>query len=230
MSGVGAVVFDWYNTLAAPNGDDFWVRIPEIIAAAGGTPVEQALHEWEAGHPLEHQEQSVSEARYREWQRHRFTRLLEQSGVSEPERSRVTAEIEHVRYTRGFTIFDDVRDVLAALRNPGLVVGICSNWDWDLDRHLHHNEIQDLVDFVVCSAVQGHRKPHLAIFDTVVSSAGRPRDQILFVGDNLFDDVGGAATAGLRPVHIDRHNSCQPSGHRHVPCIPELRPLLGMVG
>jgi hypothetical protein len=50
VSGVGAFVFDWYNTLAPPNGDDFWSRLPELITGAGGTPDAQALHDWDEGH------------------------------------------------------------------------------------------------------------------------------------------------------------------------------------
>lgn len=226
MDCVGAVVFDWYNTLAAPNTEDFWPRIPELITAAGGTHDEGALSEWVADHPLEHEDHSTSEVSYRAWQRRRFVRLLEQSGVPEPQRSRLAEDIERVRYTRAFSIFADVGEVLTTMREAGLVLGICSNWDWDLERHLRHNEIYDLADFVVCSAIHGYRKPHPAVFDAVAARAALPRQEIVFVGDSLSDDVRGAATAGLRPVHIDRDGSCQPAMHAEVPCVPDLRTLL----
>jgi putative hydrolase of the HAD superfamily len=111
-------------------------------------------------------------------------------------------------------------------------VGVCSNWDWDwdLDRQLRHNSVSDLLDFVVCSAIHGHRKPHPAIFTSVIAQAGLPPAQIVFVGDNLSDDVAGAAKAGLRPVHLARQGACQPSDHDGVPCLSDLDQLLDLLG
>lgn len=42
MRDCAVVVFDWYNTLAAPNPNDFWTRLPELISEAGGVPQEAA--------------------------------------------------------------------------------------------------------------------------------------------------------------------------------------------
>lgn len=230
VSEVGAIVFDWYNTLAAPNPDDFWSRLPELITGAGGRPDEQALHDWDVGHPTEHQEHSTSEAAYRAWQGRRLGHLLDQSGVPDPTRSTLLAEIEGLRYSRLFTVFPDVAAVLPELRDRGITVGICSNWDWDLDRQLQHNSLSSLVDFVVCSAVHGYRKPHPQIFASVAALAGRPADQIVFVGDNLSEDIAGSATAGFRPVHLARQGLCAPGDHEGVPCVRDLYQLLGLLG
>ncbi len=117
VSEVGAIVFDWYNTLAAPHPDDFWARLPELITSAGGIPEQQALHDWDAGHPIEHQNHSTSETTYLAWQGRRLERLLDQCGVPEPKRSQLLADIEGLRYTRLFTVFPDVATALrAALR------------------------------------------------------------------------------------------------------------------
>jgi putative hydrolase of the HAD superfamily len=140
------------------------------------------------------------------------------------------AEIEGLRYSRLFTVFPDVAALLSELRDRGITVGICSNWDWDLDRQLRHNSLNPLIDFVVCSAVCGYRKPHPEIFASVIALAGLPADQIVFVGDNLSDDIAGAATAGLRPVHVDRQGACQPGDHAEVPCLRDLDQVLDLVG
>jgi len=230
VSEVRAIVFDWYNTLAAPHPDDFWARLPELITGAGGTPDQQALHAWDVGHPTEHQEHSTSEADYRVWQARRLEHLLDQSGVPEPTRSQLLVEIEGLRYSRLFTVFPDVVAALSELRDRGITVGICSNWDWDLDRQLQHNSLSPLVDFVVCSAVHGYRKPHPEIFSSVIALAGLPADQIVFVGDNLSDDIAGAAAAGIRPVHVARQGLCPPNDHEGVPCVGDFGRLLDLLG
>ena len=230
VSEVAAVVFDWYNTLAAPHPDDFWAHLPELITSAGGTPDQQALHDWDSGHPIEHQEHSTSEATYRAWQGRRLERLFDQSGVPEHARSQLVADIDGLRYTRLFTVFPDVAPVLSQLRDRGITVGICSNWDWGLDRQLRHNSLSELVDFVVCSAIHGYRKPHPAIFASVIAQAGLPPDQIVFVGDNLSDDIAGAAKAGLRPVHIARQGLCPPGDHDGVPCLRDFDQLPDLLG
>ena len=229
MPDTQAVVFDFYNTLAAPHADDFWSRLPGLVAAAGGEMEGRALEDWERLQPEEHLEHSTSEAAYRAWQARRLEALLEQCGVPRAAHAGIVAEIEDVRYTRLFQVFPDVADVLADLRDRGLMVGICSNWDWDLERHLRHNRIHDLIDFFVCSAIHGHRKPHPAIFATVIDQAGVPAERIVFVGDSLSDDIAGSMRAGLRPVHIARHHACPPDGHDGVACLPDLHGLAALI-
>ena len=86
--------------------------------------------------------------------------MFARSGLDLPTRTRLLDHIDEVRYSRIFTVFPDVPAAIADLKRQGITVGICSNWDWDLDRHLAHNGIADLLDFVVCSAQVGYRKPH----------------------------------------------------------------------
>jgi putative hydrolase of the HAD superfamily len=171
---ISAVVFDWYCTLASPSNDDFWNRLPEFIVKAGGEPVEDALAEWDA-YPLEHPEYSSNEEIYRSWQRERLECLMDRCGVPKLAKSRLCAEIERSRYSRLFDVFPDVPAILAVLRDRGLVVGLCSNWDWDLERHLVHNQIRDLFDFIVVSASFGYRKPHPTILRPCWNGRTSPR-------------------------------------------------------
>jgi putative hydrolase of the HAD superfamily len=217
-----AVVFDWYATLAAPNPDDFWPQIPERITGAGGVVDPEALRAW-GDHPLLHREHSTDEPTYQRWERGRMDELFTRCGIGEPARSELIERIEEERYGRDFTVFDGVPEVLAELRERGLVVGLCSNWDWDLARHLRANRIDDRLDFVVCSAISGHRKPHPAIFDEVVRLAGVPADRIVFVGDNWSADVEGATAAGMRAVHVATGDPCADLDHGAVPCLADLR-------
>ena len=229
MDGIDVVVFDWYATLGAPNDEDFWPRIPELVVAAGGVVDHDALREWELGHPSLHEEESASEATYRQWQRDRLEHLFERCGMDAPARVELLDHIDELRYSRSFAVFDGVPDVLHELRRRGLTLGVCSNWDWGLERHLRANGIADLLAFVVCSAEVGRRKPHPTMFELVLGHAAVAPDRILFVGDNWAEDVGGATAAGMRTIHVATAMRCAVADHAAVPCIVDLAELLAMV-
>jgi putative hydrolase of the HAD superfamily len=222
---VSAVVFDWYATLAMPSPDDFWIRLADDIADAGGEPRAEVLTAWDVDHPVEHTEHSSDEAAYRAYQRRRLDAVFAGCGVAEPARTRLLDRIDDQRYTRDYDVFPDVRATLEGLRDRGVTVGICSNWDWDLDRHLARNDLVDLLDFVVCSAQLGYRKPHPAVFDAVLDRSGAPADEVVFVGDSWHDDVTGSRAAGLRPVHVVRAGRCPVADHDDVPCVADLKEL-----
>lgn len=227
---ITTVVLDWYATLAAPNPDDWWPRLGDMIRAAGGTPLPEVLARWEHGHPIDHPEHSASEASYRAWQRDRLATVLVASDVTEPARTELLDEIDTVRHTRVFDVYPDVVPTLAALRADGVAIGVCSNWDWDLDRHLARTGIDGLLDFAVCSAQVGTRKPSKQIFATVLDHAGERPDRVLFVGDSWRDDIDGATAVGMRGLHLVRTGDCSITPHGEVPCAPSLAAVLDLAG
>ena len=232
MPDIECVVFDWYATLAAPHPDDFWTRLPEIIEEAGGEASQDAIASW-GEYSLDHGEHSSSEVDYVAWQRRRLRELFERCDVPPGEVEGLVENVSEIRYSRRFTVFDDVPGVLEQLRTDGYRVGLCTNWDWDIECQLEHNAIAHLFDGVVCSAVVGYRKPHPAIFDVVVETMDVPPERILFVGDGLTADIEGATGAGFNPVHIARFDPCPPDTHDGVPCIrvlPQLCVERGSVG
>jgi len=215
---IEAIIFDWYGTLAAPSHEDFWNRMPEIIQGAGGKL--QGLTEWEAN-PLKHEAHSRSEDIYRAWQADRLSTLFQRCGIAEPGRSKLVEELSSVRYQRQFDVFPEVPHALRRLRDRGFRLGVCSNWDWDLERHLHRNEIHYLFDVIACSASVGFRKPHPRIFETVANRIGILPQSMLFVGDSWSDDVEGAMGAGFQPVHIAR-TGCPVADHLSARCVRDL--------
>jgi|RhiMethySRZTD1v2_1073278.scaffolds.fasta_scaffold47127_4 putative hydrolase of the HAD superfamily len=228
---ISAVVFDWYATLAKPNPDDFWTRLADEIADAGGHPRPDVLAAWEVEHPVEHTHHSTDEATYRAWQRSRLDEVFAACGLDGPARAGLLDHIDGQRYTREYDVFPDVRPTLVELRRRGLATGLCSNWDWDLDRHLGRTEIADLFDVVVCSAQHGSRKPHASIFATVLDGVGAAPEDVLFVGDSWPDDVTGARAAGLRPVHVVRTGAdgCAIGEHDGVPCVSTIADVLRLL-
>ena len=100
-------------------------------------------------------------------------------------------------------VYDEVPAVLTELRERGVHLAICSNWDWDLDPAIDEVGLADAVDTVMSSAWAGARKPHPRIFErTIEQVAGHlGRDvapaAILFVGDTWGPDVEGPLAAGI---------------------------------
>ena len=229
MDRVEAVVFDWYGTLAAPNPDDWWPRLLQLVTETGGSLDQDGLIRWEADHPIEHLSHSISEDQYRRWQRDRLDLLLQTAGVSEPDRRDFLDRIEHDRYRREFSIYPDVRDALEDLCTRGLRVGLCSNWDWDLDRHLEANGIQQLFTVVLCSASFGFRKPHPAVFRHLCDRLELRPERIAFVGDSWTDDVIGSGSAGFQPIHLAR-GGCDRAAHDIAPCLTDLTGLSDLLG
>jgi HAD superfamily hydrolase (TIGR01509 family) len=99
------------------------------------------------------------------------------------------------------TPLDGAREMLAALRERGLVVGIVSNADLDaFSPALHRFELEGVVDFALCSEEAGSCKPDPGIFREALRRAGCGPGEALFVGDQPEQDIAGANRAGLRSV------------------------------
>jgi putative hydrolase of the HAD superfamily len=94
--------------------------------------------------------------------------------------------------------------VLAALAARGFALGIASNFDHRLRGLLIAIPQLQAIRHLVISAEVGWRKPAASFFAAVVSAAGLPPQQILFVGDDWDNDHEGSRAAGLRPVLLSR--------------------------
>jgi putative hydrolase of the HAD superfamily len=57
---------------------------------------------------------------------------------------------------------------------------------------------------VIVSAIVGAVKPDPRIFHIAIEEAGVPPSKILYVGDNVVDDIEGANNVGIDAVLINR--------------------------
>jgi HAD superfamily hydrolase (TIGR01509 family) len=219
------VVFDWYATLGAPIEDGWWSGLRTLIADAGGCVDEVAITEWQEI-PTDHRSWSGSEEEYSSWMLERFRTLLGSCAVPDERLDEVVARSEAIRVAEQIEIIEGARATIDTLRTAGLTVAVCSNWEWDLDRHLEHNGVRDLFDLVVCSAIVGYRKPHPEIFDRVLAGLGVAPERILFVGDDLDADIGGATAAGMHVVHAGWAIPCGTDHPDTVACCATYDELL----
>jgi HAD superfamily hydrolase (TIGR01549 family) len=99
-------------------------------------------------------------------------------------------------------LYPDVRPALTALREAGLWVGIAGN---QTERAGHLLRALGLpADLVGTSHEWSLRKPDPRFFARVAREAGRPPEEILYVGDRWDNDIRPALAAGMRAAHIRR--------------------------
>ncbi|WP_436735855.1 HAD family hydrolase [Streptomyces sp. BBFR102] len=237
MDGIGAVVFDFYGTL---------VRMVEPlppdhhgIFARRGLADQGELwgDQWSVGpgEGEEHTAHSADEAAYTAWERGRLRRRAQSCGVPEEALDELVDELDRAMKAVRLELFPDVPGVLAALRNRGLLVGVCSNWFWNLEEHVEETGLGGSVDVMVGSARAGARKPHPLIYRELLDRCALPPGRVLFVGDMWVPDVLGPLAAGMRAVHVHRPDRAVEGAAPPLPAgaarITDLRDLLtGVTG
>lgn len=201
---VRAVIFDWFGTLAEwPHGSSssytsVFLEHGLVVDAA----VFDRYHErWDG---VDHTEHSTSRDAYLAWSRQRLIALATECGVAALERDTLVDALIEVDLRTSLVVFPEVPPVLAELRRRGLAIGVCSNWGWDLDAALQATGMAPLIDVAVTSARAGFRKPHAAIYGSILKALGVEARDAIFVGDSWKPDVLGPISAGMRSVHVDR--------------------------
>lgn len=117
--------------------------------------------------------------------------------------------------------YPDAADVLGALRDRGIGIGVVSNIGWDLRPVFREHGLDRYVDVYVLSFEHGVQKPDPRLFRAACAELGADPREVLMVGDDRRAD-GGAAALGCG-VHFVDH---LPAAER-----PEgLRPVLELVG
>ncbi|MFP4052250.1 MAG: HAD family hydrolase [Phycisphaerae bacterium] len=130
------------------------------------------------------------------------------------------------------TVEPGTRDMMQAILEKGLTVGIVSNTFLPgsvLDRHLAQENLLEFFPLRVYSCDVGYRKPSRRIFRKALREAKLDAGCTFFVGDSLRADVEGSFRAGMIPVwkaSTDR-DMAPPAHARHV--ITELTQLNDLV-
>jgi putative hydrolase of the HAD superfamily len=111
--------------------------------------------------------------------------------------------------------FPDTEDVLKAVRDKGLRVGVVSDTGFDLRPALDRLGLSQYLDAVVMSYEYGVCKPDVSVFQTACDQLGVPPERTLMVGDNPLTD-SGAVAAGLHVFLLPAPARIGPRGLGHV--------------
>ena len=199
---VRAVIFDFYGTLA--RWADGSASYASVFADYGYTPDAAVLDGYFSRYNgIEHGEHSVDEEAYEVWVRSRLRQLTRDGGVDDADAEVIVEALRSLDQGEMMP-YPEAAATLGALRDAGLIVGVCSNWGWELDAYLDQVGLLDLVDSSVTSARAGARKPHPNIYRTSVESLGVATSDVVFVGDSWEPDVRGPRRLGMTAVHVWR--------------------------
>jgi putative hydrolase of the HAD superfamily len=121
-----------------------------------------------------------------------------------------------------FSVFDDVRPALRALRDRGRLVVVVSNWDISLTDVLRRSQLTALLDGIVTSAGVGARKPAAEIFVHALQMVGARPARAVHVGDSVVEDVRGARGAGIEAILLRRDGAPGPAGMTTISSLAQL--------
>jgi putative hydrolase of the HAD superfamily len=138
--------------------------------------------------------------------------------------------LDHSAYSNSMVAEPDVLAVLQDLRGEGYRLGLVSNVSLlpELMRaDLERLGIAPLLDGSVFSSEIGVRKPDPRIFREGLRRIGAEAAHTAFVGDRLYDDIGGAQAVGMRAIHTVQFRKEEDSSVTPDASIEHLRELPG---
>ncbi|WP_375485358.1 HAD family hydrolase [uncultured Jatrophihabitans sp.] len=189
--GIAAVIFDWGGTLTP------WHTVDPREA-------------WAAAVGDDELAQRLAAAETEIWRRstddHRSGTLAEVFSLAGAELSD-TAAAGFSTWWEPHTYTDpDVPPLFEALHERGIRIGVLSNTIWTRAEHeriFARDGVLPLIDGAVYSSEIPWTKPHPEAFRAALATVDvDDPGEAVFVGDRLFDDIHGAASAGLRTIHV----------------------------
>ncbi|MFJ9737127.1 HAD family hydrolase [Streptomyces sp. NPDC101166] len=227
-----AVLFDFSGTLFRIESTEAWLRA--VLNAAGVTPPEgeltdaaralEAAGALPGGAPPVRVPEELAglwRDRDRSAEQHRaaYTGLSRQ--VTLPDPALHDALYDRHMTPAAWTPYPDAFEVLGALRERGIRVGVVSNIGWDPRPVFREHGLDPFVEAYVLSYEHGVQKPDPLLFATACERLGVDPGTTLMVGDDRRAD-GGAAQLGCAVHFVD-----------HLPVAERpggLRPVLELVG
>jgi HAD superfamily hydrolase (TIGR01493 family) len=227
-----AVLFDFSGTLFRVESTESWLRgalaeagvqLPEaeVVQAAQALEAVGALPGGVSPAWLPEDVASVWGVRDKSAELHRaaYTGLSRQVALPDP-------ALHDLLYDRhmapaAWAPYPDAVEVLRALRERGIGIGVVSNIGWDLRPVFRKHGLDPYVDAYVLSYEHGVQKPDARLFAAACARLDADPRDVLMVGDDRRAD-GGAAALGCAVHFVDHLPAAQrPDG---------LRPVLEKVG
>ncbi len=203
-----AVIFDWGGTLTPWHAIDFAAEAAALARAA--VRADETAPELLA--------QAVQTVWARSRDHHTSATLadvFEEAGLRHEE----ALLADYREFWDPHTLTDpDVAALLRRLRGDGLRVGVLSNTVWPREWHeeyFRRDGVLDLIDGAVYTSEIPWTKPAPEAFRASMEAVGvHDPAACVFVGDRLFDDIWGAARAGMRTIHVP-HSDIPPEQLGH---------------
>jgi len=118
--------------------------------------------------------------------------------------------------------YEFAETTMSILSKRGVRLGVISNWDESARPILDRCQILDFFDPVIISKEIGVSKPSENIFRIALEKAGVDASRCLYVGDNYYDDVVGAAKVGMNAVVVNRFGGFGIEELQGITIIPDV--------
>lgn len=213
-----AIIFDWAYTLVDLAGQDdreAFVRMFDLLRAKrihAPEPQECYRFAWELFRPMIQQSRKTHQEACFE---HVLNDLLFYYSIDLENKVTVnellTAYYQKIYSTR--KIYPDVLPALERFKEAGVRMGIISNTTNPGFAKRYEKKalgLDPFFEFAIYSSEVPYRKPHPSIFELGIARLGVNPTDILFVGDNLLQDVSGAQGVGMLAAWINREGEPLP--------------------
>ncbi|MBO7196347.1 MAG: HAD family hydrolase [Clostridia bacterium] len=136
-----------------------------------------------------------------------FEKMLESRDVDISVAPSLASEFRRMSMER-LACFDGVEDMLRELKRNGAGVYLLSNAQscFTVDE-LKSTGLYDLFDGIVISSDIGVKKPCVDAFAAAFQKFGINAENSMYIGNDLRDDILGAANAGMRSLYIHTEQS-----------------------
>ncbi|MER5612425.1 HAD-IA family hydrolase [Streptomyces sp. NPDC002215] len=228
---IKGVLFDFSGTLFRIESVRSWLRavLAEQGVTVGEADFERYAGELEAagalpgGPPPRHVPARLAAAyatrdESAEIHREAYTGLARQVALPDP--GLYDALYERHRTPAAWEPYPDAAEVLGALHDSGIRIGVVSNIGWDLRPIFRAHGLDPLIDTYVLSYEHGVQKPDSRLFHIACTNLGLDPADVVMVGDDRNAD-GGAAALGC-DVRFVRHLPVaeRPDGLRTLGLVP----------
>ena len=183
---IEAVLFDWTNTLVELEWDD--ARVEEGHRAALGRDDPAFTACW--------RERVLGDHGHRP-----YVELLAELGVADPD---AFIDAEHEVWLPAYSVLASAEALLEALQARSIKTALVANAWPDPGRVLRADAaafgFAERLDLMVFGEELGIRKPAPEIFLHALNALGVEAEAAIYVGDDLVNDVQGAADVGMTTV------------------------------
>jgi putative hydrolase of the HAD superfamily len=126
-----------------------------------------------------------------------------------------------------WSLYPEVLETLAAIRERGLRSSVISNFDSRLEGILTGLGVGSFFEHIFVSSRIGYAKPEAQIFHFAVKQHAIEPGESLHVGDSEVNDRRGAANAGLRGILVDRRRPPEVGDSNHITSLESILNLVG---
>jgi putative hydrolase of the HAD superfamily len=120
-------------------------------------------------------------------------------------------------------------EVLEQLKHKGYRIALLSNWDSSARSILAKLGLDSLFEVIVISDEVGCEKPEAIIFEELLRQLNCTAKEVLYVGDNYYDDVPGAQSVGMETIVLNPYNKAGMEELSYEPILSDIRSLLEYV-